>query len=82
MENLAGSNFNDTLLGNSGNNVLTGGVGIDTVSYANATAAVTVNLSLTTAQNTVGAGTDTLSNFENLRGSNFNDKLTGNTGNN
>ena len=31
-----------------------------------------------TAQNTVGAGTDTLFNFENLTGSAFNDTLTGN----
>ena len=77
LENLVGSNFNDTLLGNAGNNVLNGGAGIDTVSYANATAGVTVNLGLTVAQNTVGAGTDTLLNFENLRGSNFNDTLTG-----
>ena len=40
-------------------------VGIDTVSYANATSGangqgVTVNLALTTAQNTIRAGTDTL----------------------
>ena len=77
FENLTGSNFNDQLLGDAGNNALNGGAGTDTVSYTTATAAVTVNLSLTTAQNTVGAGTDTLSNFENLRGSNFNDTLTG-----
>ena len=30
-----------------------------------------------TAQNTLGAGTDTLSGFENLTGSAFNDTLTG-----
>jgi Ca2+-binding RTX toxin-like protein len=82
VENLTGSTFNDTLLGNAGNNVLNGGAGIDTVSYANATAGVTVNLGLTTGQNTVGAGTDTLVNFENLTGSNFNDSLTGNSVNN
>ena len=60
------------------------GCGIDTVSYANATSGangqgVTVNLALTTAQNTVTAGTDTLSGFENLTGSEFNDTLTGTT---
>ena len=82
LENLTGSNFNDTLIGNVGNNVLNGAGGIDTVSYINATAGVTVNLSLTTAQNTGGAGTDTLLNVENLTGSNFNDTLTGNSGNN
>jgi len=32
------------------------------------------------AQNTLGAGTDTLFNFENLTGSAFNDTLTGNAG--
>jgi Ca2+-binding RTX toxin-like protein len=79
LENLTGSNFDDTLIGNTGNNVLNGVGGIDTVSYANAGGAVTVNLGLTTAQNTVGAGTDTLVNVENLAGSNFNDTLTGNS---
>ena len=87
IENLTGSNYNDTLEGNAGNNVLAGGVGIDTVSYANATSGannqgVTVNLALTTAQNTIRAGTDTLSGFENLTGSQFNDTLTGSSGNN
>ena len=87
IENLTGSNFNDTLEGNAGNNVLAGGAGIDTVSYANATSGangqgVTVNLALTTAQNTIRAGTDTLSGFENLTGSQFNDTLTGTSGNN
>jgi Ca2+-binding RTX toxin-like protein len=38
-----------------------------------------VNLALTTAQNTVGAGTDTISNFENIFASAFNDTLTGNS---
>ena len=83
IENLTGSNFDDTLEGNGGNNVLAGGlngaVG-DTVSYQNAAAGVTVSLAITTAQNTGGAGTDTLSGFENLTGSAFNDTLTGNSG--
>jgi Ca2+-binding RTX toxin-like protein len=39
---------------------------------------VTVSLALQgAAQNTVNAGTDTLSGFENLLGSAFNDSLTG-----
>ena len=67
--------------------MLAGGAGNDTVSYAHATSGpgglgVTVNLAVTTAQNTVTAGTDTLSGFENLTGSQFNDTLTGTTGNN
>ena len=57
-----------------------GAAGSDTASYADATAAVTVNLALTAAQNTGGSGSDTLLNFENLTGSNFNDKLSGNVG--
>jgi Peptidase M10 serralysin C terminal/RTX calcium-binding nonapeptide repeat (4 copies) len=77
FENLTGSNFSDTLEGNAGTNVLNGGTGIDTVSYEHATAAVTVNLATTSVQNTGGAGSDTLSNFENLIGSAFNDTLTG-----
>ncbi|RZM94517.1 hypothetical protein CWO91_39315 [Bradyrhizobium genosp. SA-3] len=78
IENLTGSQFDDILEGNSGDNVLAGSSGIDTVSYEHATAGVTVSLAVTTAQNTVGAGTDTLTGFENLTGSAFNDALTGN----
>jgi serralysin len=85
LENLTGSNFDDTLEGDGFNNVLAGGlngVGGDTVSYANVTAGVTVSLALTRAQNTVGAGKDTLTGFENLTGSVYDDKLTGSAGNN
>ena len=87
IENLTGSNFDDTLEGTAGNNRLVGGLGVDTVSYAHASSGtngqgVTVNLSVTKAQKTVTAGTDTLSGFENLIGSQFNDTLTGTSGNN
>ncbi|POF40010.1 hypothetical protein B0D71_23295 [Pseudomonas laurylsulfativorans] len=75
---LTGNSLNNTLYTGTGNNVLDGGIGADTLSYAFATAAVTVNLALTTAQATGGSGTDTLLNFENITGSNYNDKLTGN----
>jgi Ca2+-binding RTX toxin-like protein len=55
-----------------------GPAGSDTASYADATAAVTVSLAHQgSAQNTIGAGSDTLSNFENLTGSARNDTLTG-----
>src|SRR5262245_15124455 len=80
VENLTGSNFSDTLEGDGGNNVLIGGNGSDTVSYAHAAAGVVVSLAITSAQNTVGAGIDTLSRFENLTGSQFDDTLTGNSG--
>jgi Ca2+-binding RTX toxin-like protein len=69
IENLTGSAFNDTLEGNAGNNVLAGGVGIDLASFEHAAAGVNVSLAVTAAQNTLGAGTDTLSGFENLTGS-------------
>ncbi|QJP94458.1 retention module-containing protein [Pseudomonas fluorescens] len=79
---LHGGAGNDLLYSGPGNDLLDGGTGIDTVSYAHATAGVTVNLSLLGAQNTLGAGIDTISNVENLVGSNFNDTLTGDNNNN
>jgi Ca2+-binding RTX toxin-like protein len=77
-DRLTGGAGNDTLDGGTGNDSLTGGDGVDTASYNGSAAAVTVNLSLTSAQNTVGAGTDTLITIENLIGSARNDTLTGN----
>ena len=80
-DTMNGGAGNDTLIGGAGNDTLNGGAfGSDTASYADATAGVTVSLAISTAQNTVGAGTDTLINFENLIGSNLNDTLTGNSG--
>ncbi|HEX6740391.1 MAG TPA: calcium-binding protein, partial [Sphingomicrobium sp.] len=73
-----GGSGNDTLDGGTGNDTLTGNTGTDTVSYASAASAVTVSLALTAAQNTVGAGTDTIATVENLTGSAFDDALTGN----
>jgi len=71
---------NDTVQGGAGDDTLDGQGGTDTASYSDATSAVTVNL--VTGGATGGAGTDILANFENIRGSAFNDTLTGNTGNN
>jgi Ca2+-binding RTX toxin-like protein len=91
IENLIGSSFNDTLIGNASNNIieggagndyLDGGAGIDTASYGSAGAGVRVSLAVTVAQNTLGAGIDTLLNFENLRGSRYDDRLSGNFSNN
>ncbi|QXH62307.1 calcium-binding protein [Pseudomonas azerbaijanorientalis] len=73
-----GNSLNNIIDAGVGNNILDGGAGIDTLSYAYATAAVTANLALTTAQATGGSGSDTLLNFENLTGSAYHDKLTGN----
>lgn len=74
-----GNALNNILYAGDGNNVLNGGDGIDTVSYAYAASAVTASLAITTVQATGGSGSDTILNVESLVGSNFNDKLTGNT---
>lgn len=79
-DTLNGGNGNDVLNGGNGNDALNGGDQIDTATYVDASGAVTVSLAVTSAQNTGGAGTDTLSAVENLIGSSFNDTLTGNTG--
>ncbi|MFG6207844.1 Ig-like domain-containing protein, partial [Pseudomonas retamae] len=79
---LHGGAGNDLLYSGAGNDLLDGGTGIDTASYAHATAGVTVNLGLLGAQNTLGAGSDTLTGIENLLGSNFNDSLTGDNNSN
>ncbi len=75
---LAGDAGNDLLIQGAGNDVLSGGTGTDAVSYAGATAGVHVSLLLTAAQNTLGAGTDTLTSIEKLIGSDYADTLTAN----
>ena len=79
---LRGDDGDDTLIGGLGNDLLTGGNGIDTADYSNAASLVKVTLATTAAQNTLGAGTDTLVTVENLTGSAFDDQLTGSTANN
>ena len=76
---LIGNGGNDTLIGGAGSDTLTGGAGIDTASYASAAVGVTVNLSVTAVQNTVGAGNDKINSVENVLGSAHNDTLTGNS---
>lgn len=80
--NLTGNTLGNVLTAGNGNNVLNGGDGIDTASYAYATSAVTINLANTSAQATGGSGSDTLISIENLVGSNYNDTLTGNAASN
>jgi len=74
---ILGGEGNDTIEGGGGNDILDGAGGVDTVSYASATTGVTVSLALATAQNTGGAGVDTLKGFENLTGSAYGDHLVG-----
>ena len=69
---------NDTLSGGASNDFMDGGAGgSDTAYYADATAGVIVDLGIGVAQNTGGAGMDTIANVENLTGTAFNDTLTG-----
>ncbi|RZJ41713.1 MAG: hypothetical protein EON86_09210, partial [Brevundimonas sp.] len=72
----------DVLVGTAGDDALNGGAGIDTVVYSGATSAVRIDLRQSASQNTLGAGTDTLSGFENVTGSDFNDTLVGTSGGN
>ncbi len=77
---LTGEDGDDTLDGGAGDDFVGGGVGDDTASYATATGAVSVDLSVIDAQDTQGAGFDALVSIENLIGSAFGDTLTGNDG--
>ena len=76
---LIGGDGNDLLDGGLGNDSINGGAGVDTVTYSWATAAVSVNLNTTTAQNTGAGGTDTITYVENVIGGTGNDKIIGNS---
>lgn len=90
IENLTGSKYDDALIGDFGDNILDGGtggldtliggLGNDTVSYAQADGLVKINL----ATNVVGgrATGDIISGFENAIGGAFGDALTGTAGDN
>jgi Ca2+-binding RTX toxin-like protein len=81
-DHLLGRDGDDILDGGAGADILEGGDGIDTVTYANSTAAVTIGLGSGGNFGVTGVGGDAagdkIKNVENLIGSNFNDKLTGN----
>ncbi len=88
INNLVGSDYDDTLIGDAGANALAGGAGadtldggdgVDTAVYAGATAAVEVSLASGTGTQGEADG-DTLTGIENLVGSRHDDRLAGNTG--
>lgn len=79
---LYGGDGDDLMVAATGDDLISGGAGNDTLSYAKARAGVTVDLTVTKAQNTVGSGSDTINGVENLIGSHFNDTLTGTAGDN
>ena len=86
-DKIYGANGNDVLEGGAGADLLSGGAGsdrllggngYDTADYVAASSRVRVSLAVTTAQVTGGAGTDTLNTIENLNGSVYSDRFTGN----
>ncbi len=80
-DGLAGGAGNDQLFGGTGGDVLNGGAGIDTAHYSGATSRVVVDL-VANGANVGDASGDTLLSIENLAGSNFNDALLGDDGEN
>ncbi len=78
---LIGGAGNDTLDGAAGGDLLDGGDGEDTVSYATSTKSVTIDLAAGLAADGHAEG-DELINVEHLIGSDFNDKLSGDAGDN
>ncbi len=79
---LNGGDNNDTIQGGLGNDTLNGGAGFDLLEF-DGLAGVTASLSITTAQNFGAAyGTDLITGFEGIIGTNFIDNLTGSTGDN
>uniref|UniRef100_UPI00389A905C Ig-like domain-containing protein n=1 Tax=Enterobacter roggenkampii TaxID=1812935 RepID=UPI00389A905C len=93
---ITGTGYNDTFIAENGTYTYNGSGGwtthsdhdtwsntggMDVVDYRNATSGVTVDLRLSTAQNT-GFGTSRLLNIEGINGSNFDDVITGNSGDN
>jgi Ca2+-binding RTX toxin-like protein len=77
IENVVGSPGDDVITGNEDDNVLEGGAGLDTVSFAGSNAAVDVNLKKGTA---TGQGTDELIGFEDVDGSRKKDVIRGDAG--
>ncbi len=80
-DTIYGLDGNDTIDGGIGNDHLDGGSGIDTISYESENNPVTVDLA-TSIQYNYYSGIDYISNFENIKGSNYDDMLVGDNSNN
>lgn len=80
-DTLNGAEGNDTIYGGAGGDTMNGGAGNDTVAYNGAIVGVTVNL-LTQSASAGDAQGDTVQEFENVRGGDGNDELTGDINNN
>ncbi|MGO4852150.1 Hint domain-containing protein [Phaeovulum sp. W22_SRMD_FR3] len=78
-DTIFGGDGNDTISGGAGADSLSGDTGTDTLDYATSGAGVSVNLASGAASGGDAAG-DTISGFENLTGSAYNDSLTGDAG--
>lgn len=82
---LTGNALDNLIYAGSGNNVLNGGGGVDTLSYRFGVDpagqyGVTIRLASSGVQATGGSGADNLQGFENLTGSRKNDVLVGDDG--
>ena len=76
---LTGGDADDLIVAGDGNDVYDGGAGVDTLDVSGAAQRAVVDLNAGTAR---GLGTDTVSNIENVIGSDGNDVLRGDGGNN
>lgn len=78
-DTVLGGGGNDTIYSSPGTDLLDGGAGIDTLSYGSSDVGVNVNFATNQVSGGYAQG-DTISNFENLRGSGFADDLRGDHG--
>lgn len=81
-DTLTGGLGSDTLHGNAGEDILDGGSSSDIADYSTAAAGVNVDLSSGIASDDGDGSSDTLIGIEDIRGSAFNDTLTGAIGDN
>lgn len=74
---LVGGGGDDFIMGGAGGDQMYGGGGIDTVSYADSSAGIILDLTVVGGQNTVGSGVEALGGFENVIGGLGNDRISG-----